>query len=113
MRLGARPVLALAAWLALGACSGGYPLPPTPCDEYCDATKGDSCPEYYNPAGCVSNCEQNKAAPAECRAQLDAVIGCFHAHPEAAAQRCSFNFETPRACSQEESGLAACAHPEQ
>lgn len=109
---GANRVLAFAAWITLGACSGGYPLPPTRCDELCEATKGDTCQEYYDPAGCVAGCERGKDAPAECRAQLDTVIGCFHEHPEALVQRCSFNFEAAPACTDERTRLVACAHPE-
>jgi hypothetical protein len=108
---GSRRVLALAAWLTLGACSGGYPLAPTRCDEFCDATKGDSCPEFYDPAGCVSNCERSHTAPAQCRAELDGVIACFHAHPEALEQRCSYIYGATPACSAEVYSLSACANP--
>lgn len=110
MRLGSCTVVSLAAWLALGACSGGYPLPPTRCDELCDATKGDTCQEYYDPAGCVAQCERNSDAPAACRAQLDAVIRCFHEHPEALDQRCSYG-GVP-ACASEQYWLGVCAHPD-
>jgi hypothetical protein len=109
---GAYRALAFAAWVTLSACSGGYPLPPTRCDELCEATKGDTCQEFYDPAGCVAGCERGKDAPAECRAQLDVVIGCFHEHPEALEERCSFNLAAPPACTDERTQLVACAHPE-
>src|SRR5437667_451142 len=43
--------IALAAAVGAGGCSGGYPLPPTRCDEWCDATKAGACVNYYDPAG--------------------------------------------------------------
>jgi len=51
--------------LALG-CNEPYPLPPTPCDDYCFATQRADCPEDY-PEACVSQCEDD---------------GVLHRHPD-------------------------------
>jgi len=104
----------LGAWLALlglalpvGACSGSYPLPPTRCDEYCDATKGGGCADYYNPAACVSACEQSNTDAEECRAQFDLVVSCLHTHPNAPQQRCVYN-GLPDDCDNEAQSLLTC-----
>jgi hypothetical protein len=110
MRLGVFAAWAFTGWCSLGACSGGYPLPPTACDEYCNATLGESCPEFYNPAGCVSSCEQNHSAPPECRTELDAVIACYNQHPELVGKRCSFSAEPVTTCAVESLTLRCCAN---
>lgn len=109
MRAGVWVLVAIAALTAAPGCSGGYPLAPTPCDDWCHATKGESCPEYYNPASCVSNCEAQNKDDERCRKELDAAIACFHAKPEAIQARCSgnYDFET-LACISETQSLEAC-----
>jgi hypothetical protein len=104
----------LGAWLmrfglasAVSGCSGGYPLPPTRCDEWCDATKGLSCADYYQPAGCVSQCERSKVGIVECSAELDAVVTCFRTTPRASMQLCSFDNQ-PNACAAQNTGLENC-----
>lgn len=111
MRSSTFGLLALVSWSSIGACSGGYPLPPTPCDEYCNATYGDSCPEFYDPAGCVSFCEQSRLAPASCRSELDQVIACYNSHPEVLAAFCSFS-EPSYACTDARLALYCCATPD-
>ena len=90
MRSGAWLVL-LGLTLPLGSCSGGYPLPPTRCDEWCDVTKGAICQEYYNPASCVAQCEQARLDREECSVTFDSALSCFRNHPLALEQRCIFD----------------------
>jgi hypothetical protein len=92
MRLGVWLVIALGFASSVPGCSGGYPLPPTRCDEWCDATKGEQCPDYYNPASCVSNCEREERDRESCAAELDAVLACFRTTPGAAQARCAFSY---------------------
>jgi hypothetical protein len=77
-------------WLTAGtwllACSGGYPLAPTACDNYCHSTKDLQC-AFYDPSGCVSQCERDLKGDAACREQLSAVLSCFETN-DAAARRC-------------------------
>ena len=65
------------AFTALG-CSNEYPLPPTPCDDYCLATQRAGCPEDW-PEKCVSSCEFLYAPEAhpECRERFDLAVACF------------------------------------
>lgn len=93
--------------LLLAACSGGYPLPPTRCDEWCDATKGTSCFDSYDPAGCVSACEASGTAVDECGSEFDAVIACYRNNPAAVALRCSTSSQVP--CAGEVYALALCS----
>lgn len=77
-------------WLALAGCSGGYPLEPTLCDDWCHATHGMQC--GYEPAGCVSQCEEGRSrSPYDCDAEIRDVTACFQAHPEENATVCSFD----------------------
>jgi hypothetical protein len=113
MRLGASVLLALSYALGVGACSGGYPLAPTRCDEFCDATKEFQCEDYYQPAGCVSDCEQNDTDREACRTQFDAAVSCFRTNAKALSSRCNFDFSSTqqfleRPCQTEETALDAC-----
>lgn len=108
MRPGVWLALACAGWCSLGACSGGYPLAPTPCDEYCDATYVDNCPEYYSPAGCVSDCERSHLASTECRAELDQFIACYKQHPQVVTYACSYD-SRPTTCDTAVAALSCCA----
>ncbi len=107
----------LGAWLVLfglaspvGACSGGYPLPPTRCDEWCDATNGMMCEDFYQPASCVSQCEQGQFGAPECSVQLDAVLACFRASPRAKKQLCGFPTVEglPNDCQAQSGALGEC-----
>ena len=91
----------------VGACSGGYPLPPTRCDDWCDATKGMSCVDYYQPANCVSQCEQSNLDADECRTAFDAVITCFRTTPRAAKQLCADD-GLPNPCGAQADALSGC-----
>jgi hypothetical protein len=105
----------LGAWLAivaftlgsastLASCSGGYPLAPTRCDEWCDATRSHC--EYYDPAGCVSSCEAGGMDNETCRPQLDAVIRCYRSNPSASANLCFSREGGP--CAVENTALGEC-----
>jgi hypothetical protein len=106
MRSGLWLVL-LGLTLPLGSCSGGYPLPPTRCDEWCDVTKGATCEEYYDPASCVVRCEQVGLDAEGCSAQLDVTLTCFRGSRNAIAQRCAYD-EVPDDCENEVQALTAC-----
>ena len=95
------------ALLAVAACSGGYPLPPTRCDEFCDATKGLMCDEYYEPAGCVLSCEQGDMDNAACSLEMDAAIACYKNTPGAAHGHCTWNGQ-PQPCDTEGLLLTNC-----
>ncbi len=98
-------------WLVLfglPGCAGGYALEPTPCDDYCHATKGLQC-NFYSPVGCVINCEQQKLGAEACRPQLEAVVGCFTS-PSAADSACYFyDYPGEPPCGAEHGALLQCA----
>ena len=100
-------LMSLALTLPIQGCSGGYPLPPTRCDEWCDATKGGVCQDYYGPANCVAECEQTELDMDACRPAFDAVVSCFRHSPDALAQRCTYDNQ-PDDCDTEAQWLAAC-----
>jgi len=109
MRVGDRLVVALGLVAAATACSGGYPLPPTRCDRWCDATKGGICPDYYNPAGCVASCESSHLTDvAACDPELEEVIACFHQTPGAAEDQCEYHPDRPALCYAERQSLGDC-----
>jgi hypothetical protein len=73
----------VAAGLA-GACQNGYPLEPTPCDDFCLATQRESCDDN-DPAWCVANCEENHIVQLDepgCRELWDAALECAAAMPD-------------------------------
>jgi hypothetical protein len=113
MRSGVWLVVALGVASSVPACSGGYPLPPTRCDEWCDATKGESCPDYYSPASCVSQCEQEDRDRDSCAAALDAVIACYRKTPSAAQARCASSYSTSDMlpCNAETAAHYLCMNP--
>jgi hypothetical protein len=93
--------------LPVQGCSGGYPLPPTRCDEWCHATKGQTCQDHYDPASCVASCENADLDSEACRAQFDAVITCFRNSPSALEQRCIYG-DAPDDCELESEALGLC-----
>lgn len=109
MRLGAWLGMGSALLVAVsaGACSADYPLPPTPCDDWCDATQGMMC-EDYRPASCVSMCEKQDLDRSECRQAFDAVVDCFRRTPGAAEQQCEYDPYLRRACLLENEALFVC-----
>ena len=100
-------LISLAVTLPTLACSGGYPLPPTRCDEFCDVTKGGFCQDYYNPASCVANCESSETDAEACRTLFDATLSCFRSSPRALPQRCAYDDQTDD-CSVELALLLNC-----
>jgi hypothetical protein len=84
MRAGVWCWLIAGTWLS--ACSGDYPLAPTACDKYCHSTRDLQC-AFYDPAGCVSQCERELKGDQACREQLNGVLSCFTAN-DAADRRC-------------------------
>lgn len=100
-------LMGLALALPTPACSGGYPLPPTRCDEFCDATKGGFCQEYYGPANCVAQCESSNTDSEACRVPFDATVACFRTSPHALKQRCAYD-NLPDDCEGEQQLLMAC-----
>jgi len=78
--------------LPLGACSGGYSLPPTRCDEWCNATKNFTCEEDYDPAGCVTACAEILLGPkgGPCEPEFEAMIACYRAEPRVATSSCHY-----------------------
>lgn len=107
MRLGVLAGFAWLSWCSLGACSGGYPLPPTDCDVYCDVTKGTSCPTYYDPAGCVASCEDNHYP--RCKPQLDAVVDCYRQNPDELTKLCNYVYGEMFACGFAQAALSDCS----
>lgn len=109
MRLGSwLTLVGLAVALPTPACSGGYPLPPTRCDEFCDVTKGEFCQDYYNPASCVAECESSDLDREICRGAFDEVLSCFRSSPRALEQRCAYD-NVPDDCANEQQALGLCA----
>ena len=113
MRLGAW-LCAGALFLTLGgACSGGYSLPPTPCDDWCHVTQGsygyNTCYAYYDPASCVSECETAQLGNRNCTAQFQVALACYRDTPGATTSGCYYN--TAPACFPEYQALVVCAAP--
>jgi len=100
-------LISLTLALAMPACSGDYPLPPTRCDEFCDATKGGFCQDYYSPASCVAECESSDTDAEGCRALFDASVSCFRQSPRALEQRCAYD-NLPDDCDIEFGLLLTC-----
>jgi hypothetical protein len=101
-------VCGLALALPLEACSGGYPLPPTKCDEWCHVTRGGSCPDWYDPSSCVAQCEDSNFSAPECSDQLEAILACYRRSPNAGRQRCLYDGTLPD-CSSEQERLSDCS----
>lgn len=76
-------------WLL--SCQDGYPIAPTACDDWCEATKEFVCTSVrYEPARCVALCEEQGFTHKEgCEAQLRAVIECYASAPPPPGPRCS------------------------
>jgi hypothetical protein len=99
-------LLALAATLAAG-CQYGYPIAPTPCDEWCEANRQVGC-DARSPAVCVELCEESgMASKRECVATFETALSCLKA-AVSAGKRCSFDgaFDSP--CSFETSAALSC-----
>jgi hypothetical protein len=67
-----------------GACQNGYPLEPTPCDDFCRATQRKSCDDN-DPAWCVADCEEQGIVQLDrpgCRELWNALLACYAAQPD-------------------------------
>ena len=78
----------LVSGLAISGCAGDYPLEPTPCDDYCHATKNFEC-DFYAPASCVRECESRGTGDEACRPRLHALFDCLRSSPNAIDSRCT------------------------
>lgn len=111
-----RPRAWLGSWLSLAltfasmSCSGGYPLPPTRCDDWCNATQGMGCEADYDPASCVAACERTPFAVGsqveDCAAPFDAAVACLRAAPRNVSGDCEHL--DPSSCYTEQLRLGLC-----
>lgn len=80
-------------WPALAlltcACSGGYPLAPTPCDDFCNVTQGSLFCSDYDPALCVAQCEAQGLSRPVCYSELETLLDCFRSRPTAISDQCA------------------------
>ena len=62
------------------ACDNGYPIAPTPCDDYCLATEGLNCAND-KPEQCVNECEHSISPDhiPECRELFEGALSCLQA----------------------------------
>ena len=94
-------------------CQDGYPLPPSPCDEWCDAAQ-IPCVAIYNnvgnPALCVRDCIRHGGDAPECQTEHDAAVTCLRGSSNAPAD-CSARYTdgVPRVCDEAQSAYEACA----
>jgi hypothetical protein len=99
--------------LLSAACSGGYPLEPTRCDDWCDATQGAwECGGEYDPAGCVSQCEAQQLDRQECGTHYDDAVRCYRTTPGATNRECVYDptsFMLLRPCQDETLRLMSCS----
>jgi hypothetical protein len=73
------PALRLAATgLCLAGCDR-YTAEPAFCDDWCHATLTPGCDD--DPAGCVSECERNRATPA-CQPLQETLLACYQQEKE-------------------------------
>jgi hypothetical protein len=98
--------LGLAAW----ACSGGYPLEPTPCDELCNTLQGNLYCFDYDPAGCVSQCEREGLSLPICHAALEQTLECYRNAPTELSEVCrQYPGDFPFGCQIPLGWLRSCA----
>lgn len=108
-RRGGALALALGLLLPLG-CAGGYPLPPTRCDDWCNVTRGlDACGGDYDPAGCVVACEAQGISAEGCVWAFEPALNCFRENPNAATNFCFYDELATPPCRTEALLLATCA----
>jgi hypothetical protein len=58
------------------SCDNGYPLPPTPCDDWCLVLQRAGCEEDW-PEKCVSGCESELRASRGCEDEWQARYACY------------------------------------
>lgn len=98
-------VAAWAAWLSMG-CQGGYPIPATRCDEWCDQTRRIDC-EPYDPAECVLDCESSGVGSAACADLLNQTLSCLRSKSDAELSCENLLQRGPKPCGLDD--IAACA----
>jgi hypothetical protein len=98
--------LALSA-LVSGACSGGYPLEPTPCDDLCNAAGNVMSCAPSDPAGCVVACEAQHLGIEPCRGELQELLRCYRSSPTAVSDACRYEV-IPKGCQIPLMWLQAC-----
>jgi len=103
-----RPLLAiaLAGWCM--SCQGGYPLPATRCDDWCDAEQTLECGSY-DPAGCVASCERRYLDAPACQQVLDIAIQCLRRTPTRELACETWLVKGPPPCADESQNLDRCA----
>lgn len=93
--------------LVSGACSGGYPLEPTACDDLCEATRGGLYCSDYEPAACVVACEAQHLGIEPCRAEVQSLLDCYRSSPTAVSDACHYE-PIPKGCQIPLMWLQAC-----
>jgi hypothetical protein len=71
-----------ASVLATSACQGDYPLAPTRCDNWCQATQRAGCAKDW-PDTCILDCENLRLVPPgeDCARTFDKLVACYAATP--------------------------------
>ena len=99
----------LVIWIGVGLASGcqdGYPIAPTQCDEWCEASHGLACVRY-DPAGCVFTCRERGGDAPECAGEFAPVLACLRDVPKRPVA-CEGERYEDRPCWAELSVFAAC-----
>ncbi len=60
--------------LLVAGCQGGYPIPASQCDEWCDAEQASFCTQPYDPAACVLDCHRRGGDASQCHAELETLL---------------------------------------
>jgi hypothetical protein len=109
--VGGALALALAALFAGIGCQGGYPIPASQCDQWCDAFAPALC-SSYDPAECVLSCSQRGGDATECHAELETLLACLRSKSphELACETWGFN-GTQQPCFGEEQSYEECTSP--
>ncbi len=105
--------VALLASLALAGCNDDYPLPPTPCDDYCLATQRADCSEDW-PDECVRTCEFTRSPKSypDCSGDFDALLHCYEGlGPHDFTCEADRSAPLPGRCENEERALNFCTAP--
>lgn len=108
--IGLRALLGLAALVS--ACDTRYPLPPTLCDDHCNATERADC-SADDPAQCVRDCESKSGARLgdPCQQASRAVDDCFR-RADISAFFCDGDHSQPTdICLSERRALSECLLP--
>jgi hypothetical protein len=101
---------ALAVLCACFGCQGGYPIPASQCDQWCDASQLTFCGNY-DPAGCVLTCNQRGGDATECRTELDTLLACLRNQSSHELECQTWLYEGTPPCLDEEYAYELCAAP--